>query len=147
MEVLIVEENHEVARMLEAMLRAAGHSCCVASTLADAMAAGYMGWFDAYVIDLDFCECGGPAVLGALRREEMGLHAARAVGWTASPDLWRFSRAAGLFDAVIAKPASLRALMAALQGCACPYCMAPLNASHLVSTCQWSTSALGQVGD
>lgn len=50
-------------------------------------------------------------VLGTLRREEIGVHAARAVGWTASPDLWRFSRAAGLFDAVIAKPASLRALM------------------------------------
>lgn len=147
MEVLIVEENQEVALMLDAMLCAVGYSCCVATTLSEAMAAAYMDWFDAYVIDLDFGECGGPAVLGALRREEMGVHAARAVGWTASPDLWRFSRAAGLFDAVLAKPASLRSLMAALQGCACPDCLAPLDANHLASSCQWSTSSFGQIGD
>ena len=142
MDVLIVEDDDEVASTLEAVLWALGHSCAVAWSLEEAVNAARLDWFDAYIINLDLGECGGPAVLGALRREEMGIHAARAIGWTAVPDLWRFSRAAGLFDAVMAKPASMRALVAALQGCACPDCMAPLNANHLASPCQWPTSFL-----
>lgn len=146
MKVLIAEGDADVARTLEAMLGAMGHSGEIALTFEDAMRARRQQAFDAYVIDLGFADCGGPALLGSLRREEGDGPRARAVGWTGTADLWSGSRAVALFDAVVAKPASLRLLMATLEGGECPACAHRLNGAHLLSDCQLPASPLRQTG-
>jgi DNA-binding NtrC family response regulator len=144
MKVLIAEDDFDVARTLEAMLGAMGHSAQIALTFEDAMRARHQQAFQAYVIDLGFADCGGPALLGSLRREDGNGPRARAVGWTGAADLWSDSRAAALFDAVVAKPASLRLLMAALEGGECPTCARQLNGGHLLSDCQLPASPARQ---
>lgn len=137
MRVLIVESDDVVALTLQAMLVGLGHLGAIASTLPEAVAAAREDLFDAYVIDLGFPECGGPALLGSLRREEGHRAAARAIGWTGAAELWQRSPAAELFDAALAKPVSMRALMAVLHGDVCPDCSAPFDAKHLASLCHW----------
>lgn len=138
MKVLIAESDGAVAATLQAMLAVLGHAGVIASTLQEPPSAAREQPFDAYVIDPGFPECGGPSLLGSLRREEGGRRAGRAIGWTGAAELWQGSRAAGLFDAVLAKPVSMRALMAALHGNVCPDCLASFDAKHLASLCRWA---------
>lgn len=134
--ILIAEGNQDVAETLEATLTALAHCVVVARTFEDAVAAQRRCAFDVFFIDLDFYEYGAPSLLSALRGEEEGGKAARAVGWTAAVNPWFCASATNLFDAALAKPASLRMITAALAGEVCPECLKALNAAHLISACQ-----------
>jgi hypothetical protein len=71
------------------MLDASGHFSVSLSKFDDAILAQRAKSFGACIIDLDFSDCGGIAMLGALRRESSASPAARAVGWTTLGHLWR----------------------------------------------------------
>jgi len=134
--ILIADSSLDVAQMCQQLIRLHGHAATVAFSLEDAIAARRERLFDVYLIDLDFLECGGPALLGALRRAEGLGCPARAVGWTAAPDAWWASPLARLFDAFLAKPASLRTLLAALEDGLCPECLVALSERHSHDFCQ-----------
>jgi CheY-like chemotaxis protein len=139
--VLIVESNAAVAETLMLMLRAFEDEAFVARNLKDAISVARERSFDAYFIDMEYPDCGGLGVLGLLSRDERGRPAPRSVGWSALPSAWNAAPATGLLDAIIAKPASLKTVMAALRGRNCPKCEQALDADHLVSHCRWLARA------
>ncbi|QBE66424.1 response regulator [Pseudoduganella lutea] len=69
MRILIADGSAEVTDMLQEILPVNGHTATAALILEEVIAARRERMFDAYIIDLDFINCGGPAVLGSLRRE------------------------------------------------------------------------------
>jgi len=135
--ILIADGDADVADMLTQMMKLLGHEAVAAFSLREAVDARRSGHFDACVIDLEFPDCGGLALLGSLRRAEGAGWRARAIAWTASPDLWRARPAADLFDAFVAKPASLETLIAAVSGLPCPNCWMPLDRERCHVFCQW----------
>lgn len=127
-----------MAETLAAMARLLGHAATIVANLAEATAARRGSLFDAYVIDLDFADCGGPALLGALRHAERGGTMARAIAWTATEASWRRCPVVEAFDSFVAKPASLQTMIAAFNGQPCPECARPLDAKRFHSLCQWT---------
>ncbi len=137
MRILIAENDKDVAETLAAMTRLFGHVATMVYDLGEAVTARKEGLFDVYLIDLDFSDCGGPALLGALRHGERRGRMARAVAWTAQEAAWRSRPVVEAFDCFVAKPASFHTMIAALNGRPCPECARPLDAKHFHSLCQW----------
>lgn len=136
LKILIAESSVDVAWMCQELVRRHGHAATVAMSLDEALIARREGLFDVYLIDLDFNGCGGPALLGSLRRAEGRKAPARAIGWTAFPSMWRISPSARLFDVFLAKPFSLRTLLAALENDVCPECFVALSEQYSHDQCQ-----------
>jgi DNA-binding response OmpR family regulator len=105
-----------LGEVLAQSLDAAGHFSNVVFTWQDAVLAQRAKSYDAYIIDLEFPDCGGIAMLGSLRREASAGPGARAIGWTTFGHFWRGLPITSMFDAIVEKPASLKTLLAALQG-------------------------------
>lgn len=141
MDVLIVEGNHAVGDTLFCMLRAFGHDAFVARSLRAAVAARRSGPFDAYFIDMEYPDCGGVGVLGSLSAQDGERPNPRSIGWTSLPELWHQPPAARLFDVIVAKPASIQTVLAALQARGCPTCGHELDLQHLSSSCRWTSRA------
>jgi ActR/RegA family two-component response regulator len=139
--VLIVEGDVTVAETLMFMLRAFEHDAFVARSLNQAISAARARPFDAYFIDMEYPDCGGLGVLGLLSRPESDRSKPRSVGWSGLPTVWHPAPATRLFDAIVAKPASLKTVMAALQGRTCPRCDKALDFEHLASHCRWAARA------
>jgi DNA-binding response OmpR family regulator len=139
--VLIVEGDAAVAQTLMLMLRAFEHEAFVARSLNDAISAARAWPFDAYFIDMEYPDCGGLGVLGLLSRAKGGRSKPRSVGWSGLPTVWHLASATRLFDAIVAKPASLKTVMAALQGRTWPRCDKALDFEHLASHCRWAARA------
>jgi CheY-like chemotaxis protein len=135
MKVLIVEGNAAVANMLMTTLQAFEEEVFVARDLSDAIAVARERSFDAYFIDMEYPDCGGLGVLGLLSGGERGRSTPRSVGWSSLPAVWHAAPATRLFDAIVAKPALLKTVMAALGGRNCPNCDKALDSAHLGSDC------------
>lgn len=137
MNVLIAEGDAQVGEVLVRMLDVSGHFSILVSNLDDAILAQRAKAFDAYIIDLDFPDCGGIAVLGALRKESGASPAARAIGWTTLGHLWRGRPVTCLFDAVVEKPAPMRTVLAALQGRSQSQTAEFSKSATPKKTCEW----------
>lgn len=137
MNVLIAEGDARVGEVLARMLDVSGHFSVSVSNLDDAILAQRAKSFDAYIIDLDFPDCGGIAVLGALRKESGASPAARAIGWTTLGHLWRGRPVTSLFDAVVEKPAPMRTVLAALQGRAQSPSPNSPDSAWSTKSCEW----------
>lgn len=141
MDVLIVEGNQAVGDTLLCMLRAFSHDAFVARSLRAAIAARRAGHFDAYFIDMEFPDCGGVGVLGSLSAQDGEHPKPRSIGWTSLPEFWHQPPSARLFDVIVAKPASIETVLAALQARDCPECGNKLDLQHLSSSCCWTSRA------
>lgn len=137
MNILITEGDARVGEALVRMLHASGHFSMSVSNLDDAILAQREKSFNAYIIDLDFPDCGGIAVLGALRRASSASPATRAIGWTTLGHLWRGRPALSLFDAVVEKPAPMRTVLAALQGPAQSLNSESSDSASSMKSCEW----------
>jgi DNA-binding response OmpR family regulator len=135
--VLIAEGNVRLGEVLAESLDAAGHVSTVVFNWQDAVLAQRAKSYDAYIIDLEFPECGGIAMLGSLRREASAGTAARAIGWTTFGHFWRGLPITSMFDAVVEKPASMKTVLAALQGPARSSSNDFIASASSAKACEW----------
>ena len=137
MNVLIAEGNVRLGEVLAQMLDAEGHISTVVFNWQDAVLAQRAKSYDAYIIDLEFPDCGGIAMLGSLRREASSVPSARAIGWTTFGHFWRGLPITSRFDAVVEKPASMKTILAALQGPARSSSIDSIDSASSAKACEW----------
>jgi DNA-binding response OmpR family regulator len=135
--VLIAEGNVRLGEVLAQMLDAEGHISTVVFNWQDAVLAQRAKPYEAYIIDLEFPDCGGIAMLGSLRREASSGPAARAIGWTTFGHFWRGLPITSMFDAIVEKPASMKTLLAALQGPARSSSNHAIGSASSAKGCEW----------
>jgi DNA-binding response OmpR family regulator len=135
--VLIAEGNVRLGEVLSQTLDAAGHYSTVVFNWQDAVLAQRAKSYEAYIIDLEFPDCGGIAMLGSLRREASAGPAARAIGWTTFGHFWRGLPITSMFDAIVEKPASMKTLLAALQGPARSSSNDSIASGSSAKGCEW----------
>jgi DNA-binding response OmpR family regulator len=135
--VLIAEGNVRLGEVLAQMLDAEGHISTVVFNWQDAILAQRAKSYDAYIIDLEFPDCGGIAMLGSLRREASSRPSARAIGWTTFGHFWRGLPITSMFDAVVEKPASMKTILASLQGTARSSSNDSIDSASSTKACEW----------
>ncbi|TWI69767.1 PAS domain S-box-containing protein [Pseudoduganella lurida] len=118
LEILVVDDNEDAAKMLCALLEFSGHAVTLAHDGAGALAAAAARPPQVVFLDIGLPDISGYEAAGALRRLD-GMGAARLIaltGWGAEADKQR-SRAAG-FDYHLTKPADFTQVQQILNGIA-----------------------------
>lgn len=113
MDILIVEGDHEVGKVLGDVLEALGHQFELASCHVAALKAAMRGNFDACVIDVDMGRGSAERLLETLRLRNPSI---RAVAISAVRDLWSLQGSNPQFDFHLDKPVSIAWICAAIEG-------------------------------
>jgi CheY-like chemotaxis protein len=112
LQILLVEDHEDTARMIALLLRSEGHEVATASTLAAALDMAKASRFDIIVSDLGLPDASGLDLIRELRRHDPALKAIALSGYGMEEDVRR-SREAGFAEHLI-KPVNFDKLNAAI---------------------------------